>query len=74
MIKFYYHYDKDAHKAKFVITEGETEVPTLVDKIICSVRTETERHELPPKFIVVGVANELEFYFDSKGNETVKIS
>lgn len=74
MIKFYYHYDKDTHKAKFVIINDETELPMLVDKIICSVRTETERHELPPKFIVKGEAGTLESYWDEKQNHIIKIS
>jgi len=59
MIKFYYHYDKDYHQAKFVLQDGEDEI-IYADRIICSVRTETERNDAPPRFIVTGECNAIQ--------------
>lgn len=53
MHQFYYHYDKDTHQAKIVI-DGVTH---FVDKIICSVYTQTERKETSPRFVVSGICD-----------------
>lgn len=59
MIKFYYHYDKDYHQAKFVLQDGEDEI-IFADRIICSVHTETKRSDNPPRFIVAGLCSAIQ--------------
>jgi len=70
MIKFYYHYDKDLHKAKIVAEAPSGEVvENFIEKIICAVHTETERKDTPPRFVVRGTCKEIKII-----GETIYIS
>lgn len=64
MYKFYFQYDKDQHKAKFVIIEGEKEQIFFVSKIVCHVPVESELNDITPKFIVRGQCNAIWFGVD----------
>lgn len=64
MYKFYFQYDKDTHKAKFVLVDGEKEKTFLVSKIVCQVPIESELNDITPRFVVKGECKTIWFGFD----------
>lgn len=62
MIKFYFQYDKDTHKAKVVMEDFG--YVFYVDKVICEVRTWTRKQDESPKFVVEGECTTFEYSKD----------